>query len=255
MADKNFLQFKADRVENNPISVEDYYILGIEAFAGEDYETAHEHFTKVLELRPDWPEGYLARGRNFTKRRLYTEAIRDLSKGLQLSADPPLFAARCFAHLKLGELNKALQDCNQAISCKPDNIWVPFNYRGFVHYLLGKDQEAIDDWKHAAEYLSRPSSKALPLENLSLVYLRAGDWRQALGNADYVDTLSEQRDWNCLFRGIAADQLGEKEIAEDALNCWHNLATPSAVRTLRGYLPPSLHCYLESEALELTSTR
>ena len=252
-ADKEFLRFEASRVENNPIAAEDYYVLGIEAFAEKEYETAHEQFTEALRLRPTWPEGYLARGRNFTKRGLYSESLDDLSMGLKLSDDPQIYTARCFALLKLGKLDKALKDCNQAINGKPDNIWVALNYRGFVHYLLENDQKAIDDWKHAAEYRSRPSFKAKSLENLSLVYLRSGNWKQALDHADHIHILSDRNPWNCLFRGIAADQLGKEEIVENALNCWQELAAQSDKRALLVYLPSTLRHYLDSETSELNS--
>ena len=54
----------------------------------QDYEDAHEEFTRALELRSDWGDIYLARGRNFTAQKLYENAIQDLSKGLKLDESP-----------------------------------------------------------------------------------------------------------------------------------------------------------------------
>ena len=180
-------------------------------------------------------------------------AIQDLSKGLGLRDDPQLYASRCFAYMKSGQLQKALQDCNHAIDLKPDNYWVPYNTRGFVHYLLGNDLKAVSDWKRAAKYRSRPSSEAQSLENLGLVYLRAEDWGKALANADDVFALCSECAWNCLFRGIAADQLGKEAVAADALTCWREHADHNDSEQMTNYLPSPLHRYLESETPKPTS--
>ena len=245
-ADKNFLQFEAHRTGDSPATAEDHYVQGVQAFVKHDYEAAQARFTRALMLRPDWAEVYLARGRNLSALKLYQEAIQDLSKGLALADEPQLYAARCFDYLKLGQLEKALQDCSQAINGDPYD-WVPFNYRGFINYLLGNDRKAVRDWERAATYRSQPSSKAESLENLGLVYLRVGEWRRALDQADYVSMLSGKSAWNYLFRGIAADQLGEENVAANALDAWRQFRTPSDIQAMRSYLPTPLHGYLESE--------
>ena len=252
-ADKDFLKSQADRAEQDLNTAEDYYLLGIQAFSNNKYEEAAQHFTQAINLQPDWVEAYLARGRNASMQGSYKRAIQDFSKGLELSkkfkldAEPEFYAARCFAHMKSSKLEEALTDCNQAIEAGTENYWVPFNYRGFVYYLLHKDNKAVTDWKRAADYRSTPALKAKSLENLGLVYLRANDWQRALDNANHVEKLCSECAWNCLIRGISADKLGNKTIAEKALNCWRKHKDSDDSRHMRDFLPASLHSYLGSE--------
>ena len=246
-SDRDFLDAEVTRLTPNPATAQDHYILGVSAFLNEDYETAHDEYTLALELRDDWVDVYLARGTNFAAQREYGQAVQDLSAGLRLADDrADLYAARCFVFLRSGRLDDALQDCNTAVADTFEGDWVPLNYRGFVHYMLGDDDQAIDDWTRAAEYRVDPLSKARSLENLGLVYLRTEDWIRALDHATDVHDLSADRPWNCLFRGIAADKLNEEEVAESALQCWRESdVSVDDLLALRGYLAPSLHSYVD----------
>ena len=171
-ADKDFLESEADRAKQDLNTAADYYLLGIQAFSNNNYEEANQYFTRALNLQPDWVEAYLARGRNASMQWSYKRAIQDFSKGLELSkefksdAEPELYAARCFAYMKSSKLEEALKDCNQAIEAGTENYWVPFNYRGFVYYLLHNDDKAVSDWNRAADFRSTPETKAKSLENL-----------------------------------------------------------------------------------------
>ena len=142
------------------------------------------------------------------------------------------------------QLEMALQDCTYAIDNGRNDYWVPFNYRGFVNYLLNSDQDAIDDWTRAAQQRSQPLAKAESLENLGLVYLRQREWQLALDNAESVNELWSESPWNCLFRGIAAQELGDMTVAEDALGCWNEFATDRDRVALELYLPEFLHGHL-----------
>ena len=251
-ADKVFLESEVDRAKQDLNTAEDFYLLGVRAFLEKDYKAADAHFTQALTLKPEWIEAYLARGRNYSSQKLYDRAIHDFSKGLKLRADPELFAARCYARMKSSKLQEALEDCNKAIKAGTENYWVPFNYRGFVHYLRGNDDKAVSDWNRAADYRSRPSSKAKSLENVGFVYLRAKEWSRALDNANHVEELCSDCTWNCLIRGIAADQLGNETIAAKALNCWQKHKDDDDSQHMRDFLPTPLHSYLGSETSELT---
>ena len=65
-ADRDFVEREAARTEDNPVTAEEYYILGVQAFLAEEHNVAQARFTAALKLRPDWANIYLARGRSFS---------------------------------------------------------------------------------------------------------------------------------------------------------------------------------------------
>src|SRR5664279_3319864 len=85
---------------------------------------------------------------------------------------PLALNSRCWARALLGvELDKALDDCNDAIDAEPKNF-AYLDSRGWVHLRLGRNREAIADFDHALAL--RP---ALPgaLYGRGLAETRVGD--------------------------------------------------------------------------------
>jgi tetratricopeptide (TPR) repeat protein len=79
-------------------------------------------------------------------------AIDDLSQALKL--DPPesatLLRNRGLAWLKIGELDRALQDTDEALALVPDDA-VAYNNRGIIHRDQGNFQQAEIDLRQAIE--------------------------------------------------------------------------------------------------------
>ena len=238
--DRDFLERQAERTQDSAVTAEQYYILGVQEFVAERHEVAQALLTQALERRPNWADVYLARGRNFSAQGNHLSAIQDLSAGIELLDDPQLYAARCLARMQLEQLKEALEDCSYAVETGQEAYWVALNYRGFVNYLLNNDQDAISDWEHAADYRLQPASKAESLENISLVFLRREQWQSALENANRVHDLWSESPWNCLFRRIAAQELGNELVAADAASCWMRFSTPRDRAEMQIYLPETL---------------
>ena len=246
--DRDFIEREAIETQGTPTTAEEYYILGGQALLTGDQDLAHERFTQAIRLRPDWADPYLARGRSLSVQGDYEDAIRDFTAGIQLRDDPASYAARCFARLRLMQLEDALADCDRAIAQNSrDDYWLPFHYRGFANYLLERDESAVNDWEQAGARRSEPLSKAESLENISLVYLRQRDWQAVSDNAERVNELWSESPWNCLFRGIAEQQLGNTAVAEDAFSCWTQFSIPGDLDDLNFFLPESLRRYLQPE--------
>ena len=240
-ADREFLEREAERAaQNSAVTAEQYYILGVQEFLAERHDVAQALLTQTLERRPNWADVYLARGRNFSAQGDHFRAIQDLSAGIELLDDPQLYAARCYARMQLEQLNEALEDCSYAVDTEQAAYWVALNYRGFVNYLLNRDDDAVSDWEHAAEYRLQPASKAESLENIGLVYLRQEKWQLALENANRVHDLWSESPWNCLVRRIAAQELGNELVAADAASCWTRFSTPRDRSEIQLYLPETL---------------
>ena len=246
-AENTFLRAEAGRIEGNPLGPEDHYLLGVMAFLNRDYDTAEEALTQALDIRGEWADAYLARGRNSTAQRNYESAIEDLSRGLDLDPqNSDLHAARCLALMKSQQLAEALQDCNAGVENATVGIWVPLNYRGFVNYLLRQDEQAQNDWRRAAEFRSEPASKSESLENVALIYLRSGDWTEASRLSEEIAKVAPDSPWNCLFRGIAEHKLGREEAAQEAFACWRRFRTPDDDQDLSDFLPTNLHSFIDN---------
>jgi tetratricopeptide (TPR) repeat protein len=82
----------------------------------------------------------------------YQGAIDDLSKAFDLEPSDPatLLTNRGLAWLKLGQLERALEDTNGALALAPDDA-VAYNNRGVIHRELGNFQQSESDLRRAIE--------------------------------------------------------------------------------------------------------
>ena len=82
----------------------------------------------------------------------YLGAIDDLSRALNL--DPPesatLLCNRGLAWIKLGQLDRALRDTEEALALAPDDA-VAYNNRGVIHRDRGNFEQAEMDFRRAIE--------------------------------------------------------------------------------------------------------
>jgi Tfp pilus assembly protein PilF len=179
----------------------------------------------------------------------YEAAVDDLSIAIEMSPGfVDAYLSRASAYRELGKLDEALEDCDRAIDMAPRN-WGAYHTRGHVLFLRNNDDAAMEDWRKAAELTENRADQAGSLENIGLVYLRRGDWREAFEHSREVDAVYDQMAWNALFQAIAADQLGMSDAATAAYARWVTLREPADVEQLRPILPSALLHYLEKEAL------
>jgi Flp pilus assembly protein TadD len=82
----------------------------------------------------------------------YQGAIDDLSQAFDLEPSEPatLLCNRGLAWLRLGQLDRALQDTNEALALAPDDP-VAYNNRGVIHRELGNLEHSERDLRRAIE--------------------------------------------------------------------------------------------------------
>jgi tetratricopeptide (TPR) repeat protein len=141
----------------------------------------------AIELAGDNPRALKARARLLMKARQFTRAVEDLQKVEQFSrrsGNPPLHEALnewAYAQaLAKVDLEKALHNANVAIEVLPPGTqtpgkkeyypqWLILDTRGYVNYLLGQHQPALDDLNAAVSRIDeemqqvREKAKADPL--------------------------------------------------------------------------------------------
>ena len=90
-----------------------------------DLDAAVEDYSRAVTIRPDFLEGYVARGYTLMRQNKLDEAIADYT--LALNADPDLFEARFnrgLAYERKGDLQKAGEDYTRAHDLRPDDARV-----------------------------------------------------------------------------------------------------------------------------------
>ena len=90
-----------------------------------DLDAAVEDYTRAVTIRPDFLDGYVARGYTLMRQNKLDDAIADYT--LALNADPDLFEARFnrgLAYERKGDLQKAGEDYTRARDLRPDDARV-----------------------------------------------------------------------------------------------------------------------------------
>ena len=109
-------------------------------------------FTKVIELRPSDPNGWIERGRLYLDLNNFHAAVADASQAIAVSPNQAAaFSLRGTALRKGGDPKKAIEDFNRALALEPSAN----NYfeRGSTYQLLGEHQLAIADFDHVIEMI------------------------------------------------------------------------------------------------------
>ncbi len=114
-----------------------------------DFALAVADFNRVIELRPEDPDGYLNRGVTFGKLGLPARAVADFDRAIALRPDlVEAYNNRGIALARQGLFDRAIADLDQAIRLAPDDAFSYFN-RGLLYEDNGLRSRAIRDFKAA----------------------------------------------------------------------------------------------------------
>lgn len=122
-----------------------------------DPDRAIEECDKAIALKPSVPWFYVSRARiNQGNNRLWTQTLKDCRTALRLA--PKNLSARLFranAYLKLGKVDKAMEDCNSILAAEPLYLEA-YKIRCKVHRQMGDENLAKMD-----EYLYQTCIKRM----------------------------------------------------------------------------------------------
>ena len=106
----------------------------------QEHENAIKHYTKAIELKPDFPEAYYNRGATYYDKGDYNRAIEDYNKAIEIQPDDAqAYSNRGVTYYKKGDYNRAIEDFNKAIEIQSDDAQA-YGNRGEV-WLHLKDWE------------------------------------------------------------------------------------------------------------------
>jgi tetratricopeptide (TPR) repeat protein len=177
------------------------------------YQQTVGHYTKAIELDPNNPHHWYARGRTYTSLKQWDEAVTDYSKAIELKPDNwDAWDERFKAYLQIGQQDKGLAELSEAIELDPDNP-SRWQQRGNAYLYLGQWSEMAADYTRAIELA--PNGWWFWHER-GYAYMQLGQWDKVA--ADYSKAIElEPKVAGCYSRRAAAyQQLGQwDEALED----------------------------------------
>ena len=144
-----------------------------------EYEEAITHYTKGIELKPDFLEAYNNRGNAYRKKGDFDDAIKDFDKAIQLKPDYAMaYNNRGLAYNSRGDFDRAIEDCSTAIQLKPDLVEA-HNNRGIFYHKKGDFDRAIENYNKAIQL---DPNYAIAYNNRGFAYNSRGDFDHAIEN-------------------------------------------------------------------------
>jgi tetratricopeptide (TPR) repeat protein len=128
---------------------------GIKLHAKGDLEGALRHWTRALEIIPEYPTLHLHRGWAYYQAGNYPLALADLDRAAEL--DPAFFQVyenRGWVRIRSDDLDGALEDFSRLVTAQPD---APRGYalRGMARARAGDPDRGLDDCSFSVEIDSR----------------------------------------------------------------------------------------------------
>jgi eukaryotic-like serine/threonine-protein kinase len=155
----------------DPLDAEARLALGESLLTANRAKEASAQFNIALALRPGLAGGLRLRARARYQLGDWDGCLADCNEALKSKPEPLVYWYRGLAHARLGRPADALPDLTTALESYPASADV-YLERGAVYAALGKTNEAVADWKRAAD-LARPTNSAVHLNNIA--------WRLLVG--------------------------------------------------------------------------
>jgi serine/threonine-protein kinase len=196
-------------IDANPDNPTWVYQRGNLRFGVGDIQGAIDDYTAALQLDPTLVSAHVNRG---TARAEWGDdlgAVEDYTAALNL--DPPLTLRaashlnRCLSYSNLGQQDKALVDCTEAINLRPSH-GLAYQNRGLVRRRLEEFQGAIQDYNIAIQI--EPNSSD-PYYNRGLARQDLKDFAGALEDFSKAIALDDAHVFARYDRGILYAQLDQ----------------------------------------------
>ena len=162
-----------------------------------DYEGAIDDYEQLIERYPDISRGYTRRSAARGKLGFHEEALKDVTKAIELGTDDP-WAYNNHAVLFLQSsggspksLKEALKSANKAIEIDPETATFHFN-RGIIKYNMKDLDGAMTDHTRALEvdenYSDALRERGSLFAELGTVPSACADWKKASSLGDTRST-------------------------------------------------------------------
>jgi tetratricopeptide (TPR) repeat protein len=142
-----------DGPENkNNNAASDYY-RGLESYYSRKYKDAIEHFTRAIEINPQYTDAHYYCGRAYYNMKKYNLAIEHFTQAININphyTDAHYYCGRAYYNMK--KYNLAIEHFTQAININPQYADA-YYYRGCAYYDMKNYALAIEDLMQAGRHM------------------------------------------------------------------------------------------------------
>ncbi len=188
-------QQAAPQVTEDALNAEEYFERGYRAVEKGQLDDGIQHYSRAIQLQPDYAEAYNNRGTAYDSKGDYEAALDDYNQAIALKSDHAVaYANRGNTYGRTGQHDKAIADLTRAIELQPDSA-TAYEKRGWIYDAAGNLEAALADYDRA---IARNPHNAMTYNNRAVAHYRNGnkeaarnDWQRALDvDPDY--TLAEK---------------------------------------------------------------
>jgi Caspase domain len=145
-----------------------------------------KELTRRIAANRNDQDAYFKRGRTYAIKHAYALAVPDFDEVIRLHPDGETYNNRCWTRAALGDLQGALNDCNEALRLKP-GLGISLDSRGLVELKLGRNADAIKDYSVSIDQDPR---------SVSSLFGRALATKRSGGDGSLDDSLAKSMDAN-----------------------------------------------------------
>lgn len=163
-----------------------------------DYQQALKTSERVLQLKPQFPEAYSARGSAYGHLGDFNRAIEECTRAIELKPSlADAYSNRSNAYAGLRDYERAVADCTKAIELKPDFAEAYVN-RAVAHGGARRYAEAIADCTKAIEI---DANCVEAYNNRGISHAAVRDYDRAI--ADYHQAIKIRSDYVRTYYNLA----------------------------------------------------
>lgn len=195
-----------EKKEVNSLQANDYFRKAYDGYEKNDYETAIENYSKVLELDKDYKNAYFNRGLAYGKKLQFILAINDFDKAINLDPkfkDPYYQKASCL--MELSKTDEAIENYTKALEIDP-HFDSAFINRGIAYSYIKQYDKAIEDFNKALELT--PNAADIYF-NRALIYMYMNEVEKAIEDNTKAIEINPGYDIAYINRALAYENKGE----------------------------------------------
>jgi tetratricopeptide (TPR) repeat protein len=184
-------------------SADTYITIGTVALEGDSLGVALARFACAVELEPDNPLGYNARGYVYAEQGAYDLALADYDRAIELdTTNARFYGNRGEAHYRRNEYDAAINDLSRSIEL--DN-----NPNNGAYVLLGYAYQAIGEYEASIPYLIQATNTFLgdpdAMANVGYSYYQIGRYEEALLAFEQLAVVIDRDNFNPTIEAITVE--------------------------------------------------
>lgn len=176
------------------------------------WDKAIGKLNEIVELLPENPLVYAARGDAYLGLEKFDKALEDYDQVLRLAPDnAKAYDTRANLHRDLEHIDEAISDFTKSIELDPEHAF-PHISRGMLYYQKTQVDEALKDFQ---TYADKEPEDYLGYNNVAFVLFQQGKYEEAEAAWAKATSLEEPDDYVFAGHAVALEQLNRPAEALD----------------------------------------